>query len=132
VTLKTEAALFLSYPQEFFLWKLPPSAPPHLLPQGFENSTDFLSADFESNYIAAVDEYDVDDFARTCLFDCTDSYFNGSRKYAVHQLLADSKPLLNNSKAVLDFKSNELELKTTQHEKMEEKKMQRLEPEIKI
>jgi len=50
----------------------------------------------------------------------------------VHQLLADSKPLLNNSKAVLDFKSNELELKTTQHEKMEEKKMQRLEPEIKI
>jgi hypothetical protein len=82
----------------------------------FENSTDFLSADFESKYIAAADEYDVDDFARTCLFDYKDSHSNWSRKYAEHDLLADSKPLYN-GKAVLDFTSNELELKSSQNEK---------------
>jgi len=101
----------------------------------FENSDDYLKADFESktvickkcNHVAAAEDYDSADFTRACLFDKKESSGSGFKKHtetAYLSCLADVKRA-DNERSLISMRQKEMELKLLELEradKLEDKR----------
>jgi hypothetical protein len=93
----------------------------------FENSDEYLKADFESktvickkcNHVAAAEDYDAADFTRACLFDKKESSCSGFKKHtetAYLGCLADVKRA-DNERSMITIWQKEMELKLLELER---------------
>jgi len=93
----------------------------------FENSDDYLKADFESktvickkcNHVAAAEDYDSADFTRAGLFDKKESSGSGFKKHtetAYLSCLADVKRA-DNERSLISMRQKEMELKLLELER---------------